>query len=371
MKDAKILFEDGAQFSGQIFTKNTKDRIAEVIFNTALTGYQEVLTDPSYNGQFVAFTYPQIGNYGINSEDMESRQIFLEGIIVREYCPWPSNWRSNKTVKDFLDHYQVVGIEGVDTRALTRYIREKGAQKALITASKEPVDSLIRKLQKAPGMKGFHAVKHVSCGQKYEWTSPAAPAYKVAVLDCGVKYMILRQLADAGCQCTVYPYTVSADTLTKEGYDGVFISNGPGDPEVVNETIATLQALMGKLPMFGICLGHQLLGLALGGRTYKLEFGHHGSNQPVKNLRTGQVEITAQNHGFSVDPASLDPKMVEITHINLNDHTVEGLRHKTLPVFSVQYHPEAAPGPHDSHYLFTEFIELMKTAKPIQIGQRL
>lgn len=360
--ESKLIFENGTIFTGTVFAKG-KDCTGEVIFNTAMAGYQEVLTDPSYYQQIVLMTYPLIGNYGINSEDIESRKLFLSGFLVKEYIDFPSNWRSQKTLKQYLEESQILGVEGMDTRAITRYIRTAGAQKALLTTSTDPIDQLLSRLHQAPDLVGRDIVSEVTCAKSYVWDSTASYPYHIAVIDCGIKYNILRQLSQKGCKCTVFPASVTAETLLAGKFDGVFISNGPGDPSAVTSVIDAIRGILGKLPIFGICLGHQILGLALGGTTYKLPFGHHGANHPVQNLKNGHVEITSQNHGFSVDPDSFTSQDIEVTHINLNDQTVEGLRHKRFPAFSVQYHPEAAPGPHDSHYLFQEFIDLINQHK--------
>ncbi|MFC1752095.1 glutamine-hydrolyzing carbamoyl-phosphate synthase small subunit [Thermoproteota archaeon] len=375
MNKARLIFENGTVFEGAVFASRN-DRYGEVVFNTAMCGYQEVLTDPSYSGQMVVMTYPLIGNYGINSEDVESKSLYLSALLVREYMDFPSNWRSKKSLKTYLEEYNVLGMEGLDTRALTRFIRDKGAQKALVTTSDEPLHSLVQKVKASPAMKGQNLAEKVSSIKSYSWkekpyTAQAEKsesssmknesklAFKVAVIDCGVKYNILRELTAAGCECEVVPAGISAETILENKFSGVFISNGPGDPEPVYTVIRTIQELIGKIPIFGICLGHQLIGLALGARSYKLKFGHHGVNHPVKNLKTGHVEITSQNHGFCIDMSSLNKDDIEITHVNLNDNTVEGFRHKQYPVFCVQYHPEAGPGPHDSRYLFHEFTVMM------------
>ncbi len=363
---ARLIFEDGTVFHGRAFASPT-DRFGEVVFNTAMSGYQEVLTDPSYCGQLVLMTYPLIGNYGINDEDIESRGLFLEALLVKEYIDFPSNWRSKRSLKQYLETHNVMGVEGIDTRAVTRFLRKNGAQRSMVTVSSDPVETLVERLKISPTMQGLNLADRVSTDGSYHWPmNGVSPLYKVAVIDTGVKFNILRSLASFGCDCTVFPSSVDANEILAQGFDGVFLSNGPGDPEPVKSVISIVQSVLGKIPIFGICLGHQLLWLALGGKTYKLKFGHHAANHPVKNLRTGKVEITSQNHGFSVDPESLPESLIEITHINLNDLTVEGFRHRQFPAFSVQYHPEAAPGPRESHYLFREFVDMMAAHRYVQ-----
>jgi carbamoyl-phosphate synthase small subunit len=365
---ARLVFEDGVEFKGRFFS-DVGERVGEVVFNTSMSGYQEVITDPSYAGQMVVMTYPIIGNYGICPEDAESRGLFLNAILVKEYIDFPSNFRSVETLKSYLDRHGVLGVEGLDTRAITRYVRLHGAMRAMITGSDEPVEALRARIHQEPSMVGQNLASQVTCSQAYQWPSDGPARFKVAVIDCGVKHMILRHLALRGCECTVFPNSVSDEVILSGGFDGVFLSNGPGDPEVVTDTIAMLKGILGKLPIFGICLGHQLLALALGGRTEKLKFGHHGANHPVKNLKTGDVEITSQNHGFCVKPESLGEE-VEVTHINLNDLTNEGISHRRFMAFSVQYHPESAPGPHDSHYLFDQFIQDMTVFKSSGVAQK-
>jgi carbamoyl-phosphate synthase small subunit len=365
MKTARLAFEDGKIFYGEAFAGHG-ERFGEIVFNTAMTGYQEVLTDPSYCGQMVVMTYPLMGSYGINPQDIESRALFLEALIVKEYIDFPSHFLSEKSLKDYLLENNILGVEGFDTRALTRYLREKGAQKAILTTLDDSDEVIVRKAKESTGMVGQNLVSKVTTPEPYVWEKQESSAFKVAVIDCGVKFNILRMLTKAGCECHVFPASVKAEDIVGKGFDGIFISNGPGDPETVKPVIKLIQDALGKLPLFGICLGHQLFGLALGGKTYKLKFGHHGANHPVKNLLTNKVEITSQNHGFCVDFDSLDPNTAEITHLNLNDQTVEGIRHKAYPAFSVQYHPEAGPGPSDSLYLFDEFIQKMKTNKGLQ-----
>jgi carbamoyl-phosphate synthase small subunit len=339
-----------------------------------MTGYQEILTDPSYKGQIVTMTYPLIGNYGITQEDVESRGPKVEGFIVKENSLIFSNWRGVSSLSDYLANHRIMGVEGMDTRAITRHIRLAGAMKAILSTEDFDRDRLIEKAKTSPGLLGRDLVKEVTCEKSLPWTSgnesqflshPSPPSTfhfrpKVVALDYGVKYNILRSLCDWNCEVTVLPASSSAETILSCHPDGILLSNGPGDPEGIPYAIETLRQLIGKKPIFGICLGHQLLGLALGGKTFKLKFGHRGANQPVKDLRTGKVMITSQNHGFCVDPNSLNPAEVELTQINLNDQTVEGMRHKRFPIFSVQYHPEASPGPHDAQDLFAEFVKIME-----------
>ncbi len=371
MKKATLVIEDGSVFEGLSFGAEG-EAYGEVVFNTSITGYQEILTDPSYNGQIVAMTYPEIGNYGVNPEDVESRKPFLRGFVVKEYWKEPSNWRSRDSLGSYLSENGVVGIEGVDTRSLTKLIRSKGAQKAVISTTESDPGKLLKKVRASQGIVGIDLVTEVSCDNSYKWsggsglwrpageeTAGKGKRFRVVAYDYGLKQNILRKLVDHGCEVSIVPSRTPPHEILDMEPDGIFLSNGPGDPAAVAYTVESVRTLIGKKPIFGICLGHQILGLALGGTTYKLKFGHRGANQPVKNLRTGKVEITSQNHGFAVDAESLGGD-VEITHINLNDNTVEGLRHREHPVFSVQYHPEASPGPHDSSYLFGEFIKLME-----------
>ncbi len=339
-----------------------------------MTGYQEILTDPSYKGQIVIMTYPLIGNYGINQEDIESHDPKVEGFIVKENSAIFSNWRAEQSLSEYLVHHRIMGIEGMDTRAITKHIRLAGAMKAVLSTEDLNKDRLIEKAKNSPGLIGRDLVKEVTCKEPYKWTSPNNPQFfppppisfahshrwRVVALDYGIKYNILRSLSDWNCEITVLPASSTAETILSFQPDGILLSNGPGDPEGVSYAIETIRQLIGKKPIFGICLGHQLLGLALGGKTFKLKFGHRGANQPVKDLKTGKVMITSQNHGFCVDPNSLDPSEVECTQINLNDQTLEGMRHKRFPIFSVQYHPEASPGPHDTQYLFGEFVKAME-----------
>ncbi|MFC1631284.1 glutamine-hydrolyzing carbamoyl-phosphate synthase small subunit [Candidatus Omnitrophota bacterium] len=367
---ALIVLEDGTHFSGLSFGA-PGERFGEVVFNTSLSGYQEILTDPSYKGQIVTMTYPLIGNYGVNREDVESAKPSLEGFVVKEVSPIASNWRAVKTLPEYLKENNIMGIAGIDTRALTRQIRLQGAMKAVLSTEDLDVQSLARKAKASAGLVGRDLVKEVSCQKKYYWRNhkpehknqDKTNKFNVVVLDCGAKYNILRILERSGCQVTVVPAETSAEDILKIKPDGILLSNGPGDPAAVPYVVKTVKKLLGKLPLFGICLGHQLLGQALGGKTYKLKFGHHGGNHPVKDLNTGKIAITVQNHGFCLDIESLSKNDIEVTHINLNDQTLEGLRHKSLPVFSVQFHPECAPGPHDAMYLFNGFISLMQNAK--------
>jgi len=356
---ALLVLEDGRVFEGTSFGASG-ERCGEVVFNTGMTGYQEVLTDPSYKGQIVAMTYPLIGNYGINEEDSESRSIWLEGFVIRELSSITSNWRSQKDLASYLEENSIMGIQGIDTRALTKHIRTKGAMKAVISTSDDDIDSLVKKAYASPGLEGRDLVSSVTCEKPYVLNGQDGP--HVVVMDFGVKRSILRQLHDAGCSITVLPAHASADEIMEIQPAGILLSNGPGDPDAVKYAIATTRSVldMGTIPIFGICLGQQIMSLALGGKTYKLKFGHHGSNQPVKCLKTGKIDITVQNHGFCVDIDSLDRKLIQTTHINLNDNTLEGLEHKELPAFSVQFHPEAGPGPHDARYLFRRFVEMMK-----------
>lgn len=356
-KPAKIALENGSVFMGLSFGA-TGTTSGEIVFNTSSVGYQEILTDPSYKGQIVAMTYPLIGNYGINKEDIESRQLFLEGFVVKECSRITSNRRSMKSLQDYLKENKIIGIEGIDTRALTRSIRLEGAMRAVLSTEIMDDKQLIRKAKNSDSLVGRDLVREVTCTEIRQWNKSGK--YNVAVLDCGVKYNILRQLEKNNCRVTIVPAGTEAGRILEMKPDGFLISNGPGDPAAVMNAVSTVKKLIGKLPIFGICLGHQLLGLALGGLTYKLKFGHHGGNHPVKDLRTGRVAISVQNHGFCVDINTLNKNDIEITHINLNDKTLEGMRHKTLPLFSVQFHPESSPGPHDTQYLFGEFVQMME-----------
>jgi carbamoyl-phosphate synthase small subunit len=405
MKPAVLALADGTVFEGQAYGAEG-EAVGEVVFNTSMSGYQEILTDPSYKGQIVTMTYPLIGNYGVNPEDVESRRPFIEGFIIKEGSARASNWRAKQSLEEYLRERGIVGIQGIDTRALTRHIRDHGAQEGIIATTDLDPASLTAKAKASPGLIGRDLVKEVCCDAPFAWTEKiwewprgygepratsreqgigaaqlglfAAPGsrlparhYKVVAYDCGIKWNILRHLIQSGCEVTVVPASTAAADVLKLDPDGIFLSNGPGDPEGVPYLIAAVRDLIGKRPIFGICLGHQIIGLALGGRTYKLKFGHHGGNQPVKDLTTGKVEITAQNHGFAVDVQSFrdvsreelrgEPEDIVLTHVNLNDKTCEGLMHRRLPLFSVQYHPEASPGPHDAQYLFARFTQMMES----------
>jgi len=368
-KKARLVFEDRTCFEGTTFSLSG-DRVAEVVFNTAMTGYQEVLTDPSYLGQMVVLTYPEIGNYGINEEDIESRRIFLEALIVKSYNDFPSNYRSTKTLKQYLEEDNIMGVEGVDTRALTLYLRDRGVCNAVITTSDLSIDKLVERVKSAGTVKGNDYTKQATSQYTYERRKPNETCYNVAVIDCGVKYNILRLLEKYNCHCTVFPTITHVDKiLGNNNFDGIFVSNGPGDPEPVLNVVEIVQYSLGKIPIFGICMGHQILGQVFGLKINKLPFGHHGVNHPIKNLETGIVEITSQNHNYVVETEGCDMKDIEITHVNLNDHTIAGLRHKKYPAFSVQYHPEASPGPHDSRYLFKNFTDMMEKHKAQGAGR--
>jgi carbamoyl-phosphate synthase small subunit len=365
---AKLALEDGTVYTGRAFGA-PGETAGEVVFNTSMTGYQEVLTDPSYKGQIVTMSYPLIGNYGVNSEDRESRHPQVQGFIVRELSRIPSNFRSHGSLDAYLKEHRLLGLEGIDTRALVRRLRVRGAMKGVLSATDLDNASLVHKARTSPGMIGRDLVREVVPEKAFTWSEgftnrfvtylPAhPPRHHVVALDYGMKWNIPRCLVQVGCRVTVLPGTATADEVLAHKPDGIFLSNGPGDPAAVSYAIDTIRALPDKLPIFGICLGHQLLGLAFGGRTFKLKFGHRGANQPVLNRRTNKVEITTQNHGFAVDLEAL-PAELEATHINLNDQTLEGMRHRRRPIFSVQYHPEASAGPHDSGYLFEDFQKLL------------
>ena len=375
MTTAILALEDGSVFEGRSFGAPT-ERSGEVVFNTALTGYQEVFTDPSYAGQIVILTNPQIGNYGTSSADNEANGPYIEGLVVREFSPIASNWRSDAAADAFLTRAGVPIVSDLDTRALVRHLRTRGVMRGVLSSVETDGQKLVEKARHIPTMTGLDLASRVSTRERYQWTetvqpcSPsdpigpqAEPRYNVVAYDYGIKHNILRRLVHSGCRVTVVPALTSAEDVLALHPDGIFLSNGPGDPEPLVTQVANIRKLIGRKPIFGICLGNQLLGLALGGKTYKLKFGHRGANHPVRNELTGRVEITSHNHGFAVDPDSLNLSEVEITHINLNDQTLEGFRHRSEPVFCVQYHPEAAPGPHDSHYLFDDFTRLMRGAK--------
>ncbi len=402
---ATLALEDGRVFNGRAAGARTR-RGGEVVFNTSLTGYQEVFTDPSYAGQVVCLTYPHIGNVGANHDDEESTRPYIEALVVRQFSALASNWRSRESAQKYLERHGVPVIWDLDTRALVRHLRNVGALRGVVATDGTPDEKLVAEARALPTMAGQELASRVTSAKRYEWTRGSIdlaapigntemsagglgagsarpsghgfsraempghssgvstpegnPRYKVIAYDFGIKQNILRLLVDHGCEVTVVPAQTSAEDALALHPHGVFLSNGPGDPEPIGYAIENIRRLLGRVPIFGICLGHQLCGLALGGRTFKLKFGHHGSNHPVKNLVTQKVEITAQNHGFCVDPDSLSSSDVEITHVNLNDHTNEGMRHRSLPLFSVQYHPEASPGPHDARYLFDDFISMMK-----------
>ncbi len=362
MKEAILYLQDGTSFRGRTL-KETGETSGEAVFNTAMTGYQEILTDPSYAGQIVVMTYPLIGNYGVNDSDVESDHIHVKGFVVKEFCRRHSNWRAKQSLTDYLNDNKIIALEGVDTRALTRHLRLSGAMKAIISTEDLDPKSLQRKLDGMPSMEGMDLVKDVSTSKKYVWKSKGPRRYKIAAIDCGIKFNILRILAELGCEVHVFPAKAQVRDIMSIKPDGIFLSNGPGDPAAVTYVIATVKELLGKLPIFGICLGNQILGLALGGKTYKLKFGHHGANHPVKNIEGDRIAVTSQNHGFCVDVKSLNLDDIEVIHVNLNDRSVEGMRHKAFPAFSIQYHPEASPGPHDAKYLFNQFIEMIDTYK--------
>ena len=367
-QSAILALADGTVFRGRSFGAQG-ETAGEVVFNTSMTGYQEILTDPSYRGQLVCMTYTEIGNVGVNHEDVESRRPFVDGFIVKEYWAEPSNWRAQESLGDYLHRFGIVGISGIDTRALVRHLRTSGAQTDVISTTDLDAERLVRKAKEYPTLVGRDLVREVTCVTPYDWhqgrwglesgyeTAKDTTRFVVAY-DYGIKWNILRNLASAGCGVRIVPASTPAEDVLDMNPDGIFLSNGPGDPDAVTYAIDNVAKLVGKKPVFGICLGHQILGLALGGKTYKLKFGHHGGNQPVMDLTTRKVEITAQNHGFAVDVDSLKG-LAELTHINLNDKTVEGLQVPSKQAFSVQYHPEASPGPHDANYLFKRFMDLI------------
>ena len=356
---ALLALEDGRTFRGRSWAADG-EACGEMVFNTSMTGYQEVLTDPSYAGQIVCMTYPLIGNYGVNSADEESNRPWIEGFVVREASRLASNWRAEESLDAYLKRWNIVAIEGIDTRALVRHIRDKGAMRACISTTDLDEESLIQKARQSPPMENRELASVVTTKEPYEVPAVGQERFHVVCYDFGVKRNSLRQLAASGCRITVVPASTPAAKVLAMNPDGVFLSNGPGDPASMNKEVEEIRQLMKKaVPTFGICFGHQLLGRAFGGKTFKLVFGHRGGNQPVKDLAEGGVEITSHNHGFAVDAATLPPE-IEVTHVNLNDRCVEGMRHKTLPVISVQYHPEAAPGPHDAAHHFRRFIELME-----------
>jgi carbamoyl-phosphate synthase small subunit len=382
MTKAILALEDGQYFEGESFgADGVSDAVAagagsgEVCFNTAMTGYQEILTDPSYSGQMVCLTYPEIGNYGINLEDVESKKIQAAGLIVKNVCEYPSNWRTGagKTglLSDYLKKSGIPGISGIDTRRLVRILRETGAKNGVIVTGDYDLKAVLAKAKAVPSFSGVDFVKKVTISGQEKWSEcenalsfrpipDRQPRYRIAAIDYGAKYNILRKLRTLGAEVVRFPADARPEDVLACNPDGVFLSNGPGDPALLDYAVDTIKDLLGKRPIFGICLGHQLLARSLGGKTFKLKFGHRGANHPVKDLRTGKVEITSQNHGFAVDPGSLDGEQVEVTHLNLNDNTVAGLRHRKVAAYSVQYHPEASPGPQDSHYLFEEFLKAIE-----------
>ena len=373
MTTALLALADGRVFRGDACGA-VGETAGEVVFNTSMTGYQEILTDPSYRGQIVCMTYPLIGNYGVNPEDAESHRPWVNGLVVKEACTYPSSWRRRMPLEQYMREHDIVGIQGIDTRALTRHLRDHGAQEGIISTAEPDAERLVERARARPGLLGRDLVNEVTVAEPHAWregawtlgrgyTSPPAASFRVIAFDSGIKQNILRQLASLGCAVEVVPAATRAEAVLERKPDGVFLSNGPGDPEGVPYLIESVRGLIGRVPIFGICLGNQILGLAFGGATYKLPFGHHGANHPVRDLLTGRVEITAQNHGFAVDPMSVVRFGLQETHVNLNDGTSEGMRHRELPIFSVQYHPEASPGPHDAHYLFRRFIDLLKSQR--------
>jgi len=373
---AILALEDGRVFRGKGYGAKG-ECYGEVVFNTSITGYQEIFTDPSYAGQIVVLTNPQIGNYGTNAEDNEATRPYIEGLIVREFSKVSSNWRSQQVAEEYLEQFKIPVLADIDTRALVRHLRDNGVMRGVISTMETDVEKLVVKARSIPKMDGTDLAKVVTTNRPYVWdvgershepievvgVKDQPERFHVVAYDFGIKQNILRMLVDQGCSVTVVPAETSAEDVLSLKPDGVFLSNGPGDPEPVTYAQENIRKLTGKTPIFGICLGHQLVGLALGGKTYKLKFGHHGGNHPVRQQRTGKIEITAHNHNFAVDPDSLKESEVEMTHFDLNDGTLEGLRHKTMPLFTVQYHPEASPGPHDSHYLFGDFVKMMQEWK--------
>jgi carbamoyl-phosphate synthase small subunit len=373
---AILALEDGRIFRGKGYGAKA-ECYGEVVFNTSLTGYQEIFTDPSYAGQIVVLTNPEVGNYGTNPEDEEANRPYIEGLVVREFSRVSSNWRSQEVAEEYLERFKIPVLGEIDTRALVRHLRDHGVMRGIISSLESDPEKLVAKARSIPRMDGSDLAKVVTTKQRYIWekgtrsheptevvgVKDEPPRLHVVAYDFGIKHNILRMLRGEGCKVTVVPAETSADDVMALKPDGVFLSNGPGDPEPCTYAQENIRRLLGKAPIFGICLGHQLVGLALGGKTYKLKFGHHGGNHPVKQLQSNRVEITAHNHNFTVDPESLPASQVELTHMDLNDGTLEGMRHRNLPLFSVQYHPEASPGPHDSGYLFTDFVRMMEEHK--------